>query len=61
MGSRPGIFPSLAVVIEWENAVLAKLSRTMRMLEQLRQQLTEIAPLIAGSFASSCPFEFTSR
>jgi hypothetical protein len=46
MGSRSGIFPSLAVVIEWENAVLAKLSRTMRMLEQLRQQLTEIAPLL---------------
>lgn len=46
MGSRSGVFPSLAVVIEWENAVLAKLSRTMRMLEQLRQQLTEIAPLL---------------
>jgi len=41
-------FPSFSIVIEWENARLSELHNTREMLAELRRQLTELAPSLAG-------------
>jgi hypothetical protein len=48
--NRAGVtsaFPSVSIIIEWENARLSELGRTRRMLAALAAQLPDIAPASA--------------
>ncbi len=38
-----GLHPQVSIVVEWENARLSRLSRSISMLRALREQVTEIS------------------